>query len=236
MATQNALEKEIFNLEKTIRKLENLVPKKDSVKSKKLYGKAYRIANANYLNNLELYRNDKWIRGITSSQVVKGKKQKPQFEPNIGVSLLKIPTAQVGDLKDYRLGLGETLNALLKKREQLRKLSTEENITNKTYIPPEVRNLYPSGKATFTGTYVNPHYNANYEEDTLLADREASKKNFYKQYGNRNFFGGSKASKMSSSDKLAIMSQTFSPNDPLYTGSSSQLGHLGIRTKKTNLK
>lgn len=235
MANGNKLEKEILNLEKTIRKLENLVPKKDSVTSKNLYGKAYRIANDKFLNNLELYRNDKWIRGITSDLVVKGKKQKQRFEPNVGVSLLQIPTGGVGSIQDYRLGLGESLNALLKKREELIKLSTAENITGKTYIPPEVRHLYPAGKASFGGTYVNPHYNVEYENETLLAARDASKKNFYNQYGKSGFFGGSRANKMSGSEKLSIMSKTFSPNDPLYTGSSSQLGHLGIRTKKTNL-
>ena len=227
MATKNKLEAEILDLEKTIRTLENLIPRKDSKAgaSKKLYGKAYRTANENFLNNTKLF-NDKWIQGSSGRLPVQTVSTGfGVVSPNVGVPALSIPKQGI---KDTRLGLGETLNALLKKREQLIKLSTKEKIDTKTIIPNEVRHLYPRSEAILGGAYRNPHYLIDYEEDSLLKARNEAKTAFYNEYGRR-------GRRMSPKERLAIMSQSFSPYDPEYTGTSSQLGHLGIRTRKTNL-
>ena len=204
----NNLEKELKSLEQSIRKLEKIIPKKEGT-NKRMYGKLYRIANDKYMSgslDSPLFK-DKWIR---------------QSRGFVG-----------GEVR----GLGESLNNLLEKRKQIYSLLNAEKITNKTVVPEEVRHLFPAGKGALLsplGGYTNPHYSEAYDEDAFLIQRNKAKKDFYNEYGKKGLFGSNKARKMTSKEKLAIMSENFHPNDPLYSGDKSQAGHLGIRTTKTN--
>jgi len=221
----NKLEQELNSLEKTINKLQGLIPNKKDFASQKVYGKAYRRADAAFYNNLEVYRDSKWIRGLASENIIKGTK----VSKGKGIRSKLLSITGTPDLKDYRPGLGETLEALLQKRKEIRELLKTEKIDSKTAIPPELRNLFPAGSVTFGGDYQNPYWDARYEDDTILKARNTAKKDFYDQYGRS-------ARKMSSKEKLAIMSKNFSPQDEAYTGDLSVKGHLGIRTSKTNFK
>jgi len=200
----NKLEQELKSLEKSIRKLEGLIPTKEGV-TPTLYGKKYRMANEKYLSEKSLTSGlfkDKWIR--LSRGFVGGEVR----------------------------GLGESLEHLIQKRKEIRKLLGTEKITSKTIIPEEVRHLFPVGKGTLfspLGGYTNENWSEDYDEETFKISRREALKSF--NANNRGLF----KKRYSSKDKLAIVSQNYHPNDPFYTGDKSVRGHLGIRTSKTYL-
>ena len=214
----NKLEQELQSLEKSIATLQKLIPKKEGL-TKKLYGKKYRIASEKFIKT---NYTDKWISG--------SRPQEGYTDSRQGLGIGGGPNVKVVTQR----GLGETLNELTKKREQIKKLLGSEKVTKKSVIPNEVRYLFGAGRATLLGDYTNPYWSESHDEETFLIARNEAKKNFYDQYGKG--WGGGKARRMSSKEKLAIMSKDFHPNDPLYTGEKSVRGHLGIRTSKTYLK